>query len=522
MSVTTANDPSAGAPTAEDGASTEALARGRWRPSANPNLLAAVVCAALGAVSILTLPSLPSYDPFAWIIWGHELAHHIIGPHQPFITSGASSWKPLPVLFTTIFGFFGASVKLWVAFSRAVGLFGLYAAYRVGSALGSTERWRLAGPIAGALAALGIFLTAEWTHYMFRATSEPMVVTATLYAIERHLAGKRLTAFASGIALALMRPESGVFVALYALWCFITMGSVWRRLMLVAGLVLVPLAWTVPTAIGSGNALLASSHARAYNGNLGGHPLLEVLKRATNLTVWPVIIAAGAMTLLALRTRDRLVLVLAASALGYVAIVEAMTAAHYPGLERFMLPAAAIACALAGAAVGRFATLAGAAVARVTGGRAAGAVSLAICAALVAVAIPFFAGRVQAARREPRISRHAVGFYDTMIAATRRAGGDRRIFPCTTSRAAINHSLQPSLAWALRVPLTRIRPVTRTDSSLKVPALAFYAPTNQITGGRPHQLVAGLHGRLVTRYKRWKIYRVTRADAPALNACVGR
>jgi hypothetical protein len=41
---------------------------------------------------------------------------------------------------------------------------------------------------------------------MFRATSEPIVVTATLLAIECHLAGWQTAAFLSGVALVLMRP----------------------------------------------------------------------------------------------------------------------------------------------------------------------------------------------------------------------------------------------------------------------------------------------------------------------------
>ncbi len=485
------------------------VARVRRRPS--PNLIGVLVCAALGIVSILTLPSIPSYDPFSWVIWGHELAHHIIAPHEAFVSRGGPSWKPLPVLFTTIFGFFGPSVKLWVAFARAAGLFGLFIAYRLGSRLGSSPRWRLAGPIAGVLAVLGIFLTSEWTHYMFRATSEPMVVTATLYAIERHVSGKRMTAFFSGIALAMLRPESGVFVGFYALWCFITIPRVWTRLTLVAGLVLVPVAWTVPTWISSSDPLLASRHARAYNGDLGAHPFDEVLKRATNLSVWPVIIAAGAVTLLALRTRDRLVLILAVGALGYVAVVEAMTADHYPGLERFMLPAAAIAAVLAGVAVVRFATFAG-----------GGIRSLAVSVVLVAIAVPFFDGRIVAARPERGITQRAVDIYGAMVTAINRAGGPGRVFPCVSSTVAINHSLQPSFAWATHMPLIRVTPVTRTATSLHDPTLAFFAPVNTVTGGRPHRFVDGLRGHLLLRSRGWSVYRVTRRYDLVGNACVGR
>lgn len=496
----------------ESESSTGDRARGRVRQAwSSPTLIALLACLALGVISVLTLPSLPSYDPFAWVVWGRELAHHIIGPHEPFITGGGPSWKPFPVIFTTVFGFFGAAPKLWVALARAGGLFGLFVAYRLGSRLAATPRWRLAGPIAGVLSAFAVFLTSEWTHYMFRGTSEPLVVTTTLFALERHLAGRRRAAFLSGVALALMRPESALFVGLYALWLFFADPRVQTRLILLAGLLAIPVGWFVPPWIASGEPFLSSQHAQLYNGQLGAHPELEVLKRATNLSVWPVIIAAGALTLLAIRRRDWLTVSLAGAGLAYVAVVEAMTADHYPGLERFMLPAAAIACVLAGVAVVRFALFAG-----------GGIASLAVAAVLVAIAVPFFAGRVSAASPEKRISQRAVSIYNQMVRAVHAAGGTKAVFPCPSSRAAANHSIQTGLAWALGAPLTHIYTVTETNTSLRHPALAFFAPRNPINGGAPKQLQFGLRGHLIARAGIWKVIRITQPGDAAVNACVGR
>jgi hypothetical protein len=482
------------------------------RAWSSPTLIGFAVCLVIGFLSAVTLPSLPSYDPFAWVVWGWEIAHHVIGPHEPFITGGGPSWKPFPVIFTTIFGFFGsAAPKLWVGFARAGGLFGLFVAYRLAYQLAATPRWRLAGPIAGVLAALGaVFLTSEWTHYMFRGTSEPLVVTATLFAIERHLRGHRRTAFLSGVALALMRPEAGLFVGLYALWLFIKDPRLSTRLLLVAGIIAIPAGWFVPPWVASGQPLLSSQHALLYNGQLGAHPELEVLKRATNLTVWPVIIGALAVTLLAIRKRDWLTVTLAAGAVAYVAVVEAMTAHGYPGLERFMLPAAATAGVLAAVAVVRFALFAG-----------GGIASLAVAAVLVAIAVPFFAGRVSAATPEKRISQRAVSIYDQMVAAVHKAGGTKAVFPCPTSRAAVNHSVQTGMAWALRAPLTHVLTVTDVDKTLRRPVLAFFAPRNPINGGAPTKLVNGLRGQFITHAGIWKVIRVTKPGDP-LDACVGR
>jgi hypothetical protein len=461
-------------------------------------------------VSVLTLPSLPGYDAFAWVVWGRELAHHVIGHGEPFITGGGPSWKPLPVVFTTVFGPFGAAPKLWVALARAAGLFGLLVAYQLGSRLGGSPRWRLAGPIAGVLAAFGVFLTSEWTHYMYRGTSEPMVVATTLFAIERHLAERQTTAFLSGVALVLLRPEAGVFVGLYALWLFVADRRVRTRLVLLAGIAAIPAGWFVPTWIASGEPLLASIHARNYNGHLGADPLLDVLKRATNLSVWPVIIAAAVCVLLAIRTRDRVTLTLAGAGLAYVAVVEIMTLAHYPGLERFMLPAAAIACVLAGVAVARMATFAG-----------GGLGSLAIVVTAFAIAVPFFDGRVAEAGTEQHTAERAVRIYNQLVAAVRKAGGAKQAFPCQDSRAAVNHTVQTSLAWAFGVPLTDVVGVTDVDTSLRRPALAFFAPRNPINGGAPTALIGRLRGKLIARSGVWKVIRVTRAGHSSANACVG-
>ena len=63
----------------------------------------------LGFLSLL-LPSAPTYDPIAWLIWGREIAHLDLSTvHGP-------SWKPLPVIVTTITAPLGeASLYIWVA-----------------------------------------------------------------------------------------------------------------------------------------------------------------------------------------------------------------------------------------------------------------------------------------------------------------------------------------------------------------------------------------------------------------------
>ena len=58
-------------------------------------------CLALAALAHV-LPAVPTYDPWAWIIWGREIAQADLVTRAP-----GPSWKPLPVLFTTPFALAG-------------------------------------------------------------------------------------------------------------------------------------------------------------------------------------------------------------------------------------------------------------------------------------------------------------------------------------------------------------------------------------------------------------------------------
>ena len=105
-------------------------------PKARPWKLLVLACFALAALSLL-LPSVPTYDPWAWIIWGREVAH------LDLITKTGPSWKPLPVIFTTPFSLAGddGAPLLWLTVARAGGILAFAMAYRLAS--------RLAGPGRG-------------------------------------------------------------------------------------------------------------------------------------------------------------------------------------------------------------------------------------------------------------------------------------------------------------------------------------------------------------------------------------
>ena len=134
----------------------------------------------LAALSAAVLPTVPSYDPWSWIVWGRE----VVDPHLSFFVGGGPSWKPLPVIFTAVFGLFGgAAPTLWVITARAGGLLALVAAYRLGSQLvrhgraasGAGDSALVGADRRGSVAAAGVLLTQDWFYYMFRGTSEPML-----------------------------------------------------------------------------------------------------------------------------------------------------------------------------------------------------------------------------------------------------------------------------------------------------------------------------------------------------------
>ena len=492
----------------------------------SPFLWSALGCIVVAAISAAVLPTVPSYDPWSWIVWGRE----VVDPHLSFTVGGGPSWKPLPVMFTTIFGLFGgASPTLWVIAARTGGLMALVAAYRLAALLVRTWSpdpvpafsW---GPvIAGLFAAAGVALTQEWAYYMFRGTSEPMLVGLSLWAVDRHLAGRYRLAFVLGVAASLIRPEWWPFILIYAVWLWRRERSLPIRLLILAGLVSIPFFWFVPPWIGSGQPFLAATHAKEYNGHLGKHPLLEVLRRGWNLQIPPMFVLGLVAVAIAWfgRPRNRLVLSLAAAAAAWWALVVAMTLDGYPGLERFYLPAAGITCVLAGAGIVQAARLLGEAVRRprsdasVSGKRAAPVLSaaLGIALLLVALSVPFSTGRISDARAQRPLASKAVTRFDQLTAAVAAVGGHAGVYPCHSSFAAVNHSAQTALAWKLHVTLGRV------GTSMRHPGVMFVGPHDSIDGG-----VAAIDPRLdriqlVKQVGAWKVYRVWRAGHST--ACVG-
>jgi hypothetical protein len=290
---------------------------------------------------------------------------------------------------------------------------------------------------------------------------------------------------------------------------------VWAGLLV--GLVAIPVFWFVPPWIGSGTPFLAAQHARAYNGHLGAHPFLTVLRRGAALQTVPVLILGLVAVALAwVRGRDRLVLGIASGALAWWVIVVGMTLDGYPGLERFYLPAAGVACVLAGVAVARLASLGGAALMGRAGSAGLAGFALAgmVAVALVAGVVALSTTRIDTARAQRAIAARAVTRLDQLSAAVAAVGGHRGVYPCRSSFASVNHSVQTALAWKLHVTLGRV------GTAMTHPGLMFIGPHDTIDGGLPAVARRLRVGPVVARAGVWRVYRVT---APGHSTrCVGR
>jgi hypothetical protein len=475
--------------------------------SSSPFAISLLACVAIAALSAAVLPTVPSYDPWSWIVWGRE----VFDPHLSFTVGGGPSWKPLPVIFTTIFGLFGsAAPTLWVIAARVGGVMALVAAYRLASRLVGGRAAGGWAVLAGVAALAGVLLTQEWFYYMFRGTSEPTLVGASLWAIDRHLDRRYGTAFVLGVVASLIRPEWWPFVILYAAWLWFRQPRL--RVLLLLGLFSIPFFWFVPPWIGTGQPFIAASHAKDYNGHLGSDPFVEVLRRGADLQVVPsLVLALAAVAVTWWRERDRLILGLAASALAWWVLVVAMTLDGYPGLERFYLPAAGVICVLAGVGLVRVAQLAGPVLSRRF---STGWVPVAAALILLAASVPFTISRIDTARAAKPIADRAVTRLDQMTAAVAAVGGHDAVYPCKSSFAAVNHGVQTALAWKLHVTLELV------GTTMRHPGVWFVGPHDSIDGG-PAPLGPGLTKvRFLTQVGAWKLYRVWRPNQ--LTSCVGR
>jgi hypothetical protein len=481
-------------PAAGTGGRSAVRAATTFLPARNFYFWLIVVALAVGALSLL-IPSTPSYDPWSWLVWSRQIVHgHLT------ITSGGTSWKPLPMIFTIPFALFGsAAPDLWLVVARA----GAFAAVvmvfrlafrltlRVGGLFGEADpdldRLTTMAPalLAGVIGAFALALSASGGFVSSNALgySEGFAAALLLISIDRHLDGRHRQAFVVGFLVALDRPEIWLFWGPYGLWLF------WKdrgaRVLVAALFVITPIVWFLPVYVGCGSfscSVSRATHPRSNSLAFASDPFVAELKRAA----WPtmllriklvaalLVVAVAAISLVTYRraglaglrtdtSRARITAaLLGVGGLAWFVVIAIMTQAGFSGNNRYLVLGSALVdiCGAIGFgwAASELAVLA-ARRWRGAGGRTAlGAASQWAATALLALVFLFVPNWVGSNMISiPRT--HGSLVYQArlrqgMSDLVARFGGKEKVLACGS---VMTEGFQvPMVAWVLGVPTTRI------------------------------------------------------------------
>ncbi len=418
-------------------------------------------CVALAAIS-LVLPFGLIYDAWSWSLWARQLAHGTLD------TAGLTAWKPLPPLIGLPVAAVGLSPAAgWLLVERAAALGALALAYRLAA--------RRAGIAGGALAVAGVVLVSGMLRYAAEGYSEPVVVALLLGAVLAVLERRPGVALAALTAASLIRPETWPLLALLGVW-------LWRahpplRAWLAVAVAAIVVLWFGGQWLGSGDPLAGARLARAAHvpeGSFAG----------VTLPFAPLWIGVVAALWWGARRRDAGVLLPAGTALAWTLAVLFLDVIGYPGIERFLVPAAALWSVVG--AIG-LAWLVGEARALGGGAAAAGAVL-----GLALVALAFGVARIDDLAGDADRVAERVDAQRELRAAVDRVGRER----LARQGACVNVAFQSALAWALDVRATAVcAPLAPPVDGC--PAWVLAAPQRTVTGPAPPQaaIASGRSGR---------------------------
>ena len=389
-------------------------------------------CLAL-AVGSLALPAVPTYDPWAWVVFGREL----VVPGHGLSTVAGTGWKPLAVLFTaplSVFG--GAAPSLWLVVVRSAGLVAMVLAFRLAA--------RVGGLVAGVVAALALLLCSEWLRFLSAGNIEPLVLALLLGAVELHLRGRRGGAFLLGALAGLGRPEVWLLVGVYAADLWRSERRWWPLALGVPGMVAL---WILPDWLGSGDPLRTFHSAEVSHEphalQRTAVPWLDLMRGAGDIAPAPVWIGAVFALAFGWRSRDRTVGALAVVVAGWTLPTVAATALGYPAVPRYLFEPAAICCVLAGIGLVALARLPRDPRARV-----------AVALGLAAVSAPFLVSHATGLHRQATEAKARASQLSSLWRAVDRAqrrAPVARLHPVVEPGAMAN-----ALAWKLDLRLHQV------------------------------------------------------------------
>jgi hypothetical protein len=432
--------------------------RGAYAWDAPPVGLAPLWVLLVGSLALagltLLMPSTPTYDPWAWILWGRQVAH------LDLMTTGGPSWKPLPILFTTPFSLFGDQLApfLWLLVARTGGFFACGMAYRLARRIMGPGYY---GVVAGVAAALALFSSFKFVRDVALGNSEAILAAFVLLAFERHLDGRRDHALYLGMGAALLRPEAWPFLGLYGLWLWFSEPRLRWRMVVFA--LIIPALWFLPEWWGSGDLFRASS--RANNPNPGSpafseHPALSIIFKLRSAVIAPVkagviVGTAYAMVQWFRHRREKETLWLFLGGFAWLLLVAGMTQAGYAGNYRYLIVTTAAGSVVGGVGAARVLRWLADGGARRLGRPQAGLVAANTALVLaLAISAPFIVEKADNIKRVLGGLRHEGEIFADFRGLVDHMGGRQRLVSC---RGVFSGPYQTQMvAYELHLPGIRV------------------------------------------------------------------